>query len=159
MPTRIGFENHKTGEVTCEQGPLRLLNCSDFSVFEPQHSASVDLQLTTDFSAIAFRSSLLIESISHVQRFPLLITTDMQVVELMQSQQKSTWTGLTVSLLFLAVTLITFKQAKGMQKKLTIFVHPKDEKAAKQVSKGTMETNATVEQQYKVVSDKFKQHN
>jgi hypothetical protein len=137
---------------------MTITPCPGLDPIPAQYSGSIQLSLTTDFSAISFRNSLFFESISHVQRFPIQITTELAAIEHVNQAQKSTWLSLTVALLFLTVVLLTFKQAKSMQKRLTIFLH-KEEPGTQKRSTGTMETQRVVEAQYKMVADKFKQHN
>jgi hypothetical protein len=112
QPTRIGFEDPRTGQLSCESGDLTLVPCN-LDLIEAQSSKDLEIILLADYSTSAYKKTLVFESGSHKQRFPLVISTDLKVLDFASHFKRSPswqieWIT-SISLLLFAVVTLTWK--------------------------------------------------
>jgi hypothetical protein len=79
-PTKFGFEDPITGEISCKSGDLLIDPCF-LEIIPAQDSQYIQVILKADYSTSVYKKTLVFECSSHTQRFPLTVTTDQRVLE------------------------------------------------------------------------------
>jgi hypothetical protein len=77
---QLGFEDPVTGEISCESGEMFIEPCTEMKV-QTLKTKTFHLYLKADYSTVVYKKTLVFKSVSQIQRFPLHVYTDGQILE------------------------------------------------------------------------------
>jgi hypothetical protein len=112
----IGFEDAVTGEISCQSGELFVEPCTDLKIL-PQKTQTFHLNLKTDYSTAVYKKTLVFKSAGHVQRFPLHLITDSQILDFASQLKGASGSNQVQSLVLISASLavVAFYLRKSIQ--------------------------------------------